>query len=360
MFLATLMAAFPAANSPEGNIDSNSRAEDIFLLEGVQYITDMNCVSEELKSFMDDGGIVAVIHSGTVETAATAAIEECLEIPFSVGTNMDGQGAKIDLGKDLATLYYHYGKDCSGIYVINVGMNDSVSQDELIYEAVSVIRERQTHYASDSTASAEENEAKAIGIIDVIATREPKGKLNASYKVFTVQNHLDRDYYIVKAVLTGMPGCVLTNSSSRYERKYQGEHMYASLSSPTSSVTVDAFGPHRTIGSGSYTVDIGGSWSELGGVTIEGGISWTRNIADTTIEASCTPNTATWDVTLIDSAQETSFCFEPGTSFDCPSAKTSVDISVSASYTVDSWDTFAEAITLNRTIRCTSQSAAEQ
>lgn len=349
LLMAVMMLSLPTTAFAAQNISTNDNISD-----NVQYLTDDNYNPEQLQNFMSNGGIVVVIHDGEENKIS----EEQLGIPFSMESNLSGSNVCGDLGKDIVTLYYNYGDGRNGIYIINVGTNDNPQQDELIDDAISIIRKRQKAYTNDVSIATTSSSATSIGIIDVTTTREPKGKLNASYEVFTVQDYCDRDYYIVKSTLNGMPGCIL--NSSKYDSKYQGEGMYATIGSSTSSVTIDAYGPHRTVKSNSYTVEVGGSWSKEGGFEISGGWSWTRNIDDTDIEASCTTNTATWDITLRSSAQKTSFAFEPAVTFDCPSNKATVYVSVYASYDLDSWDTLAETIELSRTIKCNKTSAVEQ
>lgn len=349
LLMAVMMISLPTTAFAMQNVSANDNISD-----NVQYLTDENYNPEQLRNFMSEGGIVVVVHNGEKNKIS----EEQLGIPFSMENDLNSSNVRGDLGKDIATLYYSYGDGRDGIYIINVGTNDNPQQDDLIDDAISVIRERQESYTNNVSIAATTSSATSIGIIDVTTTREPKGKLNASYEVFTVQDYSGRDYYIVKSTLNGMPGCIL--SSTKYDSKYQGEGMYATIGTSTSSVTIDAYGPHRTVKSKSYTVEVGGSWSKEGGFEISGGWSWTRNIEDTDIEASCTNNTATWDVTLRDSAQKTSFAFEPAVTFDCPSNKETVYVSVYASYDLDSWDTLAETIELSRTIKCNKTSAVEQ
>lgn len=324
------------------------------LTDNIQYITDNNNNFNKLKDFMENDGIVVVVHNNGAENYIS---EKQLGIPFSVENDLTNSNLGDELGIDIATLYYNYSDDRSGIYIINTDTTDKAQRDELINEAISVIRERQITYENETALAADSNSAKSIGIIDVTTTREPKGKLNASYEIFTVQDYSSRDYYIVKANLKGMPGCIMGDN---YDSKYQGEGMDATIGSSTSSVTIDAYGPHRTIESNSYSVEIGGAWSTEGNFEISGGWNWTRYIDDTTIEASSTTDTATWNVTLDNNAQETSFDFEPAVTFDCPSNKSTVYIAVNASYCLDSWNTFPETIELSRTIKCTATSASEQ
>lgn len=96
-----------------------------------------------------------------------------------------------------------------------------------------------------------------------------------------------------------------------------------------------------------------------GTIGISGGWSYSRNIEDTDIDASCTDKKAYWDITLEDDAQKNSFTFEPSASFKCPYNKASVQIDVSASCVFDSWFAFEETVSLNRTIICTPSSLSD-
>ena len=328
----------------------------------VQYITSGDYDAEQVKSFLKNGGIIVDTRIGNHQSIA-----EDFGIAFSVAANVESRSASDDSGKDIATLYYKYGNGIDGVYIINIGSNDVVDQDALISEAIGEIRERQD--ASDVIAAETINvgasetaestyTAKVLGTFDVTTTREPKGKLNASYKVYTVQNYSQKDYYIIKATVTGYPGCVL---GSAYESKYQGEGMYVNIGTSTTSVTVDAYGPSRDIASGSdsYGVSLGGSFDGEK-FTGEFGLNYTKtfNTTDTTVSTTGTTTSRAWDVQLDGDAQETFFDFSPGVTFDCPYNKTSVAISVYASFDLDSWNTSAETIYSDRIITCTGSAAS--
>ncbi len=47
-----------------------------------------------------------------------------------------------------------------------------------------------------------------------------------------------------------------------------------------------------------------------------------------------------------------SFTFKPGINFQCPSNKSSVSVTANASYTLDSWDSGREEISLNKSSTC--------
>lgn len=328
----------------------------------VQYITAGDCDAEQLKAFVESGGIV--IDTGT---GNSQSVSEELGITCSISENLGMDNVSNDPGKDIATLYYKYGDNIDGVYIINVGTNDVVNQDALINEAIGVIRARQSsnNVKAEETITVDTTEtaastytAKILGTFDVTTTREPKGKLNASYKVYTVQNYSEKDYYIIKATVTGYPGRVLGDN---YESKYKGKGMSVNIGTSTTSVTVDAYGPSRDIATGttSYGVSLGTSFTNEEFVT-QFGLNYTAsfNTSDTTVSTTGTPTSRKWNVTLEDDAQTTFFDFSPGVTFDCPYNKSSVNISVYASYDLDSWNTFKETISSDRIITCTPSTAS--
>lgn len=288
------------------------------------------------QDFLNDGGIIVLLKNG-----GTASLDEALEIPFTAATidmSNDEENVIIDEGIDVATIYYMH-RGAFGVHEINIGSEEEFDY-AIVEEVIDGIREKQENemitMASDT--------GTYLGERDYTYTRQPKGKLNASYQFYTVQDYYSKDYYIVKANVTGMPGA---NLGSPYEKKYQGEEMNVSISSSSTSVTRDAYGPSRTIGSSSYSVDIGASFDK--NIIFNLGLSYSRNIEDTDIDVSLTPSGAEWDVTLKSQAQKYAFNFEPGITFDCPSNKASISISTYSSYTLDSWDTAREVISLSKT-----------
>lgn len=60
----------------------------------------------------------------------------------------------------------------------------------------------------------------------------------------------------------------------------------------------------------------------------------------------------TWNTALSGGAQKAAFTFKPGINFQCPSNKSSVSVTANASYTLDSWDSGREEISLNKSFTC--------
>ena len=323
------------------------------IVDSVVYVVNDNYDSEYLKSFINNGGIVVVKH----KTKETIDISNDIEHSFSVENIKENRSTDDSLGKDIATLYYHYGNGLDGVYIVNIGINDNVNETVLINEAINEIKERQNDLDDYIDQRASSSSTTSLGVFEATTTREPKGKLKVTYYVYTIQGFQGKDYYFVKAVINGMPGRVLANSNSSYSTLYIGEEMDLSIGTPTSSTTLIDYGPTRTIKAQSYSVDISGDWSDSG-FTIGGGWSYSKTIEDTDIEAEHTTNSVLWEVTLGGTAEEKSLLFYPSAVFNCPDDKSSIQITTNASYVLDSLVTLNETIEVNRTITCRPSSAS--
>lgn len=87
-------------------------------------------------------------------------------------------------------------------------------------------------------------------------------------------------------------------------------------------------------------------------ISLELGLSWTQNTTDTNIDVSVSTSGVTWNTALSGGAQKAAFTFKPGINFQCPSNKSSVSVTANASYTLDSWDSGREEISLNKSFTC--------
>ncbi len=331
------------AKTNEEYEDSSTSNVQVVTVTDVELMNMTNV--ENLTNHIDDSGIVVVRHSKYTNSQIASKLKMALTITE--------QGES----QDIASIYYTYGGGKQGIYIISGNESETLDIDGLIAEGISIIQDRQANRSTQSINSIDS--ATSLGFVDVTTAVEPKGKLRASYEIFTVQNYHDLDFYIVKANISGLPGCVLASDNGNYKKAYQIEELSATISTPTTSTSLDAYGPHRTIDSSSYSVDVGLSVDSEGTIGISGGWSYSRNIEDTDIDASCTDKKAYWDITLEDDAQKNSFTFEPSASFKCPYNKASVQIDVSASCVFDSWFAFEETVSLNRTIICTPSSLSD-
>ena len=121
----------------------------------------------------------------------------------------------------------------------------------------------------------------------------------------------------------------------------------------TTSVTLDDYGPSRTITSDSETYEVSVGVS-LDNISFGHSKSYTRNIYDTEISTQCTSTDAIWELALEKDAQKDNCRFEPAATFVCSYNKSSVKLNLYAGYTLDSRLTAQEEISLDRTITCTS------
>ena len=200
---------------------------------------------------------------------------------------------------------------------------------------------------------ASDEEGEYLGSKSYTYTRPPKGKLVADYEFYTVQNYDKEDYYLVFCDINGIPGAVLHDDNYQYESKYEGEEMTVELVPITTSVTLDDYGPSRTITSGSETYEVSVGVS-LDNISFGHSKSYTRNIYDTEISTQCTSTDAIWELALEKDAQKDNCRFEPAATFVCSYNKSSVKLNLYAGYTLDSRLTAQEEISLDRTITCTS------
>ncbi len=357
-FLAFVLLATAMLHGCSGEEGTSLGKEIIKEDDNVLYVTDSEAAIEHIDEYiavLNNDGIIVV----TRDSDNPIWLDEMLGMPISLAA-MDNAYVE-DAGEDIATLYYEYGAGLNGMYIINVGEQVSNDKAFLINEAIAFIRDCQSSVEEEpelfETPDQDKDTGLPLGAITVAVSREPKGKLVSHFEVFTVQEYNERDYYIVKSTVTGYPGCCLADSDAAYGSSYQGEGMEVSYSTPSSSTTVDTYGPTGTVTSGSYSVDLGVSFHPEDLFTWNWGLSYTRDFLDTTI--SCTGSTTerTWDVTIRSSAQKQIAMFEPGVTFVCPSTKGYIDIDIYGAYDLDSWNTAVETISFNRTMRCSGADA---
>lgn len=342
--------------SADANVDLME--DDVLLLDAEEFSAMENKV--ELEEFIDSGGILVVLYDGTNNSNAS----DELGIPFSISQASSGEGI------DVATLYYGYGDGQDGVYVINVVDENVSNTDVLINEAITEIKQRQietanvvsTGYSVRSTTYSH----KSLGTIDVTTTTRPKGKINARYKIYTLQDYEGEDFYFVEAIVTGYPGATLSASDSNYKEKYKGNELKVGISTSSSSVEIEDYGPERDVKTGSYTVDIGGSVSitpddlEEIGLDLNFSTSWTEDIKDTTVSVDGSTILRTWTVDLNDSAREQLIRFHPGIVFRNSSVKSYIDIDLDVAFTIGGFLIWPEDIVIDRTVRCTGSDATLQ
>ena len=318
---------------------------------------------DALTNVINKNGIVII------DGAPNEVIFDELDFPFSVSSvtsrpnSINFQGSTVDPGVDVATIVYGYGHGEKGIAVINVGSGDKLD-DRWLEDVLLDVQELQhmTIISNSSiapTRSEQYDDAKRIGQVSLYAIREPKGKLVATYTIYTLQGFYEQDFYTVESTVTGYPGANLVDDNTNYEEKYQGEGMSVEFSSGTSSTEVDTYAPERDKQSGSYSFQVGNSFD---GKTMS--VSWSHTVSfdlkDTIIDVSGSNSRRTWDLTIKDPAQATLCTFQLPITFNCPETKSSITIDTLATYDLDSWNTFPETISIERSIKCTPNSADKQ
>lgn len=307
-----------------------------------------------LKEFLAKNGIIVYRNDNGSSTTVLdryfdLAAQDSTEPSSSMMSN-----SSIGPGKDIATIYYLDRNNTISTHTINVGYDDTQDYDALIDETVAQIMSKDINRNDQALRPmASDEEGEYLGSKSYTYTRPPKGKLVADYEFYTVQNYDKEDYYLVFCDINGIPGAVLHDDNYQYESKYEGEEMTVELVPITTSVTLDDYGPSRTITSGSETYEVSVGVS-LDNISFGHSKSYTRNIYDTEISTQCTSTDAIWELALEKDAQKDNCRFEPAATFVCSYNKSSVKLNLYAGYTLDSRLTAQEEISLDRTITCTS------
>ena len=307
-----------------------------------------------LKEFLAKNGIIVYRNDNGSSTTVLdryfdLAAQDSTEPSSSMMSN-----SSIGPGKDIATIYYLDRNNTISTHTINVGYDDTQDYDALIDETVAQIMSKDINRNDQALRPmASDEEGEYLGSKSYTYTRPPKGKLVADYEFYTVQNYDKEDYYLVFCDINGIPGAVLHDDNYQYESKYEGEEMTVELVPVTTSVTLDDYGPSRTITSGTETYEVSVGVS-LDNISFGHSKSYTRNIYDTEISTQCTSTDAIWELALEKDAQKDNCRFEPAATFVCSYNKSSVKLNLYAGYTLDSRLTAQEEISLDRTITCTS------
>ena len=307
-----------------------------------------------LKEFLAKNGIIVYRNDNGSSTTVLdryfdLAAQDSTEPSSSMMSN-----SSIGPGKDIATIYYLDRNNTISTHTINVGYDDTQDYDALIDETVAQIMSKDINRNDQALRPmASDEEGEYLGSKSYTYTRPPKGKLVADYEFYTVQNYDKEDYYLVFCDINGIPGAVLHDDNYQYESKYEGEEMTVELVPVTTSVTLDDYGPSRTITSDSETYEVSVGVS-LDNISFGHSKSYTRNIYDTEISTQCTSTDAIWELALKKDAQKDNCRFEPAATFVCSYNKSSVKLNLYAGYTLDSLLTAQEEISLDRTITCTS------
>lgn len=300
-----------------------------------------------IDDFFKTDGIIIVRGD---ETTPPIRLDEKLELPVrqdSVPMALNSNDDLSEVGVDIATIYYQQG-NVMGVHEINVDSDSVGTSDSVINEVVNEIRANQADPSQSMEQARSLDSNELIGEKNYTVVRSPRGKMTAYYDIYSVQNHNTQDYYIVKANITGMPGADLGGS---YETKYKGETLDVIMDTSSTDIILEAFGPERSVTNSSIGIELGGSIEE-DKITGSGSLSYTHYFDDTEVDVSVRSPEVEWNVSMSGDAKESAAIFKPGINFGCPQNKSSIRVSTSADYTVDSWNTLPYVISLNKTFTC--------
>lgn len=340
LLLISVILLITASCNNDTKNDGNSSANisiDKFSSEEVLCInsSELNVKKniDSFKAFLNKGGIILIYND--------------VRNKNSLGENLNMQVQAGWSETDIAAIYYYYGNNLSGTYIINAQNNiGSSEQERLINEAideVSSIKSTGKYYIKDISDI-------ALGSLIISSASCPEGILTAKYEFFTAQNHFAEDYYTVKTTITGEPGSVLASSNSDYESKYRVISQNTTIKAVSSSLLLNDYGPVITDDAENYRVSVGSTLYESENQVLKSEFNYSKPLPGAAIEATCTRTEAIWNVSLEKEACTEPYVFVPSVTFSCPETKSSVDINLSSSYTVDSWNTLKKTISSSRDV----------
>lgn len=301
----------------------------------------------DYSNFLENEGIIVVMHN----SEEVISLNEDLNIPFAL-EEMDGNN---DNTIKIATLYYNY-LNAMGIRDIYVEEVNETQYEDIIIEEVNVVRTKIENESegiiSAPVSYATSYETTYIGEYTNSYTYKPKMRFEVDYDFYTVQDYTDgKDYYSVIGNVFGNSGCAMTDLGySGYESKYETDNLVVTFESKTTGFTREEYGPSRTVGSNSYSFNIGGSFGK--NVSVNTGFSASYSIADTDINVSSSTTKTVWTVEYKDNtdSQKQTSEFHPAITMSCSSSTSSVKMYIDTLYQVDSWNTLPDSRNFSTTI----------
>lgn len=295
----------------------------------------------DYNSFLKNEGIIVVIH----DENKIISLDEDLNIPFSCDEVANDNDNIIKI----ATLYYNY-LNAIGIRDIYVENMEVTQYEVLITQEVNSVREKIANQSENATSDvatyATTYETTYIGEYTKTYTYQPKMKFEVDYDFYTVQDYVDgKDYYSVVGKVYANSGRSMTDlGASGYEEKYEADNIIVTFESQTTGFTREEYGPSRTIGSSSYSFDIGASFGE------NAGFSASYDISETDINVLSSSTKTVWTVEYKKDAQTQTNEFHPAITMSCSSSTSSAKMYISTSYQVDSWNTLPVSRSISTTI----------
>ena len=325
-------------------LQENVSAQEIYIskdnIESFMQISE--CYDEKVEEHLNNGGVLIVAD----DVGVKEQVEEALNLKVKELPSEDEMAV---VGSEI-TFYYKEG-NVMATHEVFIENTEATTVETVTEDILEEIRTRGEYGLQDSVMTVDEEGAVLVAKKTYSYIYEPRGTLKAIYKVYTKQDILGQDYYLIKAEVTGAPGADLGLIDNTYNTSYEGEDMAVRIDSPTTSMSLVDGKPETVINEESVVIDIGGTFGSE--VSIEGGVSWTLDVEAIEIDYTEASPIANWDLILNGNAQKEKYKFTPYVEYSCPASKTSVVFDVYASYTLDAWYAFEETLTLDKSFTCT-------
>lgn len=323
--------------------EENEQQEIVNIIEQSPY---------DIIDMLENNGVLVVMGNSN---ATKSKLESFFNIPIRENDNMLTRSADTaPSGIDIANIYIQKNGRYA-TYTINTDSTDEENHKILIQEVIDSIREEQVQVQATSNSFTQ----NWVGEKNYIYTRQNRGKLSIRLDIYTVQNLNSYDHYIIKATVDGIPG----KSIDGYE-DFSGDNLNVSIFSLDNSL-IDAYGPENPPSTGSLTigVDLGVNFDleDLPSIDAAIGLSWTQDISSVNLTADGNTKRATWDISLNSGSDDVKYTFKPGVNFMCPYTKSSIQIGMSAEYTLSKGLIFHEndSIEFDKTFTISSSSITD-
>ena len=193
---------------------------------------------QSMDDFFRNAGILVVTGEGEEPPVNLEA-----DFHLAVQAGEDSGADEEDPGLEIAELYYRH----EGVFVVRsvYAAGGSTQDREALIERA--LEEARAHQAQPLE---EQDQGGWLGE-RVYTYLRPEGEMTVFYAFHTVQERNEKDYYTVTAKVEVTPGCALGDSDA------EGLSLDVSLSTSTTSVVIDDYGPLREGTTKGVSVEIG-------------------------------------------------------------------------------------------------------
>lgn len=323
---------------------NNVSAQEIYISKDNigSFVQISECYDEEVEEHLNNGGVLIVADDVVVKEQ----VEEALNLKVRELPSDDKMAV---VGSEI-TFYYKEG-GVIATHEVFIADSETTTVEIVTEDVLEEIRTRQEYATQDNVMAIDDEGAVLIARKTYSYICEPKGTLKAVYKVYTKQDILGLDHYLIKAEITGSPGADLGELDTTYNTSYNGTKMAVRIESPTTSMSLVDGKPETVIGEDSIVINVGGTFgSEF---SIEGGVSWTLDVNSVEINYSEASPVANWGLVFNGDVKTEKYKFTPYVEYSCPASKTSVVFDTYASYTLAAWYASPETIELDKSFTCT-------